>query len=512
MVLSPDSCYDLSPFGVDHFGAAQLGDRRRTRSLIDQGNRLAKHPRGSLPDKHKDPKALRRLYDLMNTQDVTHAAVLAPHVRHTAELILQQRGVVLVPHDTTELDFSGLLSLRDDLGQIGNGHGFGYLCHNSLAILPGKQVLGLLGQHLHVRADVPKDETPAQRREREDRESLLWLEGASAAQRALQQACRRQGLAGLPEGLLVIDVCDRGGDTFEFLDFEDLHRRQYVVRSSQNRIIFLGHDDEPGGKGKTKALLHDHLRTLPGVDRREITVHGRNGQPDRKATVTVAWAAVRLPAPHQQRGHFRKSILAVWALRVWEENPPAGVEAVEWFLLTNVAVGGVADAWERVDWYTARWQVEEYHKAQKTGCDIEAPQFTTVAALRPMIALLSVVAVSLLDLRARSRDPELQEAPAATVVPAEEVEVLSGWRYGQRRPLTVREYFLALARLGGHQNRKQDRPPGWLVLWRGWQSLQLMVSGARAASRPRAPNTQPAADAAPTPKNQRKRGKNDDTH
>ncbi len=102
-----------------------------------------------------------------------------------------------------------------------------------------------------------------------------------------------------------------------------------------------------------------------------------------------------------------------------------------------------------------------------------------------MIALLSGVAVSLLDLRDRSRDPARQDEPATTVRPQAEVEVLSGWRYGQRRLLSVREFFLALARLGGHQNRRRDPPPGWLVLWRGWQALQLMVAGARAAARPR---------------------------
>jgi hypothetical protein len=44
----------------------------------------------------------------------------------------------------------------------------------------------------------------------------------------------------------------------------------------------------------------------------------------------------------------------------------------------------------------------------------------------------------------------------------------------------VREFYLALARLGGHQNRKRDRQPGWLVLWRGWMGLQNMLDGAEA--------------------------------
>ena len=200
--------------------------------------------------------------------------------------------------------------------------------------------------------------------------------------------------------------------------------------------------------------------------------------------MVLSWAAVQLLPPQQRSGHSRNQPLAVWAVRVWEPSPPEGVKAIEWFLLTNVAVNRATDAWERVDWYCARWVVEEYHKAQKTGCDIECPQFETTAALEPMIALLSVIAITLLNLRAMSRDPDQQDKPATTVVSAEEEEILSGWRYGKRRPLTVKEFYLALARLGGHQNRKKDRPPGWLVLWRGWQDLQLMVAGARAARTP----------------------------
>jgi hypothetical protein len=34
--------------------------------------------------------------------------------------------------------------------------------------------------------------------------------------------------------------------------------------------------------------------------------------------------------------------------------------------------------------------------------------------------------------------------------------------------------------LGGHQNRKNDHRPGWLILWRGWMALQYMFDGAEA--------------------------------
>ncbi len=40
--------------------------------------------------------------------------------------------------------------------------------------------------------------------------------------------------------------------------------------------------------------------------------------------------------------------LTLWAVPVREDAPPAGVEGVEWLLLTNVATTGLEDAWERV--------------------------------------------------------------------------------------------------------------------------------------------------------------------
>jgi len=40
--------------------------------------------------------------------------------------------------------------------------------------------------------------------------------------------------------------------------------------------------------------------------------------------------------------------------------------------------------------------------------------------------------------------------------------------------LTLGEFFLAIARLGGFLGRKSDGLPGWQTLWRGWLRLQDM--------------------------------------
>ena len=86
------------------------------------------------------------------------------------------KRVVLLIHDTTQLDFTGKHSLKN-LGQIAKGFHRGYLCHNTLAVqAQDRRVIGLASQILHTRPKVPRKK----RRERSDRESRLWKRGSDA--------------------------------------------------------------------------------------------------------------------------------------------------------------------------------------------------------------------------------------------------------------------------------------------------------------------------------------------
>ena len=442
-------------FGQQHFAAACLGDRRRTQRLVDVADRLRRRPAGSLPRDLQDPAAYRACCRLMNHPDVTHEAVLAPHRAATLQKMHACPGVVLILHDTTELDYSGHQATA--LGPIGNGGGRGYECHHSLAVAADDgQLFGLASQILHRRAVVPPGEGVAAKRARKDRESRLWLAGAEATGPA-------------PEGTTWVDVADRGADTFEFLDFEHRQGRHYVVRSTHNRALEADSIDGP-------RLLHDRMRAEPTRASWTVAVTARPGRPRREAQVEATWVTLRVRAPQVRRGEHGGGALEVVAVRVWEPHPPAGVEPLEWLLLSDLPIADAADLRRRVGWYERRWLVEELHKAQKTGLGIEALQFRTMAALEPAIALLSVVAVALVSARELARDEATASRSASEVVDATTVRVLSVWRFGVARDLTIREFVLALGRLGGHQNRKGDGPPGWQTLWHGWNQLQAMVT------------------------------------
>ena len=456
-------------FGSLHFGAAQLGDVRRTRRLVQAADAIVQHPGGTLPQKLHDPTPLDAFYRLANRKEVTHDAVLEPHRRRTLRLMSEADGPVLLIHDTTELDYTSLTSLTG-LGQIGNGNGRGYECHNTLAVhAPTRTVLGLANQILARRDTVGKGESRQARRTRETRESRLWKRGSEAVGPA-------------PEGATWVDICDRGADVFEYIAYKHKTSGHFIVRSKHDRLCTVRIDGIP-----CRRKLHGHARPLEPLGGRYVPVAALKGQPARRAKVLVASGEVALVAPKQPRGDHGPEPLPLRVVVLREVEAPEGVDPLEWILLSDRPAGDLVEAVEIADWYGCRPIVEELHKGMKTGCGVETLQFTTEAAIRPAIALLSVVAVFLLGLRDAARDPATAARPATQYVPVSYSEVLGSWRHGEvRSEWTVLEFYWALGRLGGHQNRKNGPPPGWLVLSRGWTRLQAMVEGVEAMGRCRA--------------------------
>jgi hypothetical protein len=456
-----------SSFGQEHFGGCVLGDKRLTTRAVTTGNAFMRHPGGTLPAKLPSCE-LFAFYDFANNVKVNHDNVMACHWQRTRDLMERCSGTVLIIHDTTEGDYSGLNI--PDLGPIGNGHCSGMLIHNVLALdYQKREAIGLVGQILQIRRHVKKHESVKASREHPQRESRLWPKGVEAVGRP-------------PEGAVWVNLMDRGGDTFESLDRQQRLGQFYLVRSRTNRNVRVR--DAAGRMRRRK--LHSWARSLPSLGERTLQVDGNLNQEAREARVRVAAGPVELQVPHVKYGEHGKEPLAAWVIHVKELNPPAGQDPLEWIVLTNRPTETPEQAWERVDWYECRPIVEELHKAQKTGCGMEQPQFTTRKALEVTIAMLSVVAVQLLRLRDLARKDD--DRPATAIIDEVYVETLSLWRWKEARmQISAKEFLYALARLGGHLGRAGDRLPGWLVLWRGWSELQRLVEGLLLARLKRSP-------------------------
>lgn len=436
-----------------NFANADLGDRRRTRRLVESAARIAAHPEKSFTQVF-DWNQLRGFYRLCDQEEANLAAVMGPHWELTRQAMRQQ-PLVLILHDTSELDFTSHSKLQG-MGQIGNENGKGFLQHNSLAVLPQpRQVLGLAYQQLRVRQPAPEGESTYQRKRR-PRESDLWLEGIRAPGRP-------------PEGCCWVDVCDRGSDDYEAMRAAQETGHHFLFRVSQNRIVFAtqAHDQQ--------TYLIDHARSLPSVGRDTVEIPGRGGRPARTASVCMAAAPVWVPAPTGTPNRESQPIILAWVIHIWEPEPPPGEEPVEWLLLCSLPTTTLDDLRTRRDWYCCRWMVEIFHNIEKNGCSEEDRRFETAGRMETCLALLSVVAVRVFQLRcALEHQPD---EPAEQVGTQTEIEVIRRYTKHKGRRFTVRDFVRGVARLGGFLARKGDGEPGVRALWRGYQRLQDMLAG-----------------------------------
>jgi hypothetical protein len=137
-------------------------------------------------------------------------------------------------------------------------------------------------------------------------------------------------------------------------------------------------------------------------------------------------------------------------------------------LFTSEAVSSLAEATSVVDHYRARWVIEEFFKALKTGCAFEKRQLTTFDGLVRALAIFIPIAWRLLVLRSLGRAP--RQRPARRVLDVEQLlllrALLADRGYSLPGNPSIRDAMLGIAALGGHIRNNGD--PGWLVLGRGF--------------------------------------------
>lgn len=439
-----------------HFGQAELGDKRRTGRAVRLAARMVQHPAGSIPQQVGNFHQAKAAYRLFEGEDVTFEALVEPHWQQTRREA-GTRGRVWMIQDTMVLDYTAHWGTTG-LGPIGDGRGRGLLQHSVWAVDPCKpeEVLGLAYAQLKVRKPKVAGETRTQRMSRR-RESAFWPDGVKA-------------VGSSPEGSRWIHVCDREGDTFELFSACEQHGVGYWVRAAQDRRVGRGHD-----AAEPTTVLLQHARSLRGRGSLSLVIRKRRNRRKRVAELRVGGSSVTVFRPGSARE--KSEPIRAWVIRVWEVNGPKDEEPIEWILLCSERVETASEAIEVARWYSLRWVIEEYPKCEKTGCSVESRQLHEASRLEPLIGMLSVVAVMLLQLKRRAKVSP--EEPATESVSKDHVGVLAAYRNEPIEKYTTHHFWREVARLGGFLARKSDGDPGWQTIWCGWQKLDLMVLGAR---------------------------------
>jgi hypothetical protein len=273
---------------------------------------------------------------------------------------------------------------------------------------------------------------------------------------------------------------DREGDAYPLLAQMVDDGDRMVVRLAQDRLVTTDEATEITEK------LREVVARAEDVVEMQVPISARKApkcpgsaktyKPREKRVAKLAFSATSLhimrPANRPEKG--LPESLAVNVVRVHEIDPPENEDPIEWLLVTTESIATREDVVAIVNHYRARWLVEEFFKALKTGCALEARQLESREALLRILAIFLPIAWQLLLLRHVSRT--MPDAPATVVLTETQVNVLAACgTIALSTAPTVREALLAVARLGGHIENNGN--PGWLTLARGMAKLRNYVIG-----------------------------------
>jgi hypothetical protein len=447
--------------GLDH------GDKRRNERGILVATRLANSPGASLPTAMKDDAELEGAYAHFSAEQVTLLQTIEPHVAKTRERVLEA-GLALVLHDTTDFVFGGEV-LREGLGPV-YGKDQGFLAHLSIAVSAQstRTPFGLLAIGTRVRESVGKPTGV---------ESRKWRLGIEAS------------AEGLPVQSL-IHVADRESDLYSLVSWCIEGARRFIFRAAYDRAVLL----EKLGQ-EVRGRLFEAIREVEPMELEVPSVavvskRGKRKRPTKEVKrfpvraqrlATLAYSATTMQVKRPAKGKNKVDAVTVTVnvVRAWEPNPPEGVQAIEWVLLTTEPVGTAEEIRQVVEWYRARWVIEEFNKTLKSGCKYEESQLETAERLFALLGYCVVVAYGMLLMRTLARSKE--QVPASHFFSTTQLKCLRALskRVKLTEQPTLTEAFLACAGIGGHL--KRNGLPGWQTLSSGYSTLLAYELGYLAA-------------------------------
>src|SRR5438067_6469253 len=344
---------------VDEFADARLGDTRRNQRLESIARRLVANPDSPFPRALATSADLEGFYRFLRNKAVTFETLLEPHVQATVERLSGLPEAIAV-HDTTEFRYGGT---RDELGRLGKaGHGF--LAHLSIAVSRGeaRAPLGTLAAETWVRTGPT---ATSLRRElglswKEVREipteQARWARVVDATEAAVGRATS------------LIHVMDSEADDYALMSTLVEKGRRWVIRLGYDRVV-------EASPLKAKALMAQSAivckREVPiSPHRRQygggVRARGRV-RDGRIAKLSISASPLRLKRP-RPASPKTPATLDVNVVAVRELKPPPGADPVEWLLLTTEPIATEEQILSIIDAYRARWRIEEFFKALKTGC------------------------------------------------------------------------------------------------------------------------------------------------
>lgn len=434
------------------FGHCQLSDARRTQRLVHTMARLGEHGGGSLSQACVDAAAIQGAYRQLRHPKTDAQAMSEAGFAATVQRLVVGRRTLAI-EDSSVLTYSH--SVAEELGDTGgprDSRQKGLWSHNTLLVDADSGIThGLIAQSLWCRDE--KARSPRREKDPQEKESFKWSRHA-------QQMRERLG----EHHDEVITVSDRESDVFAYLWDKHQHGERFIVRAAQDRAL-----------ADSDTRLIETILTSPLRGQLQVSLPQRGGRVAREARLSLRAAAVVLKAPRQSID--AQGEVAVNAILAEELHSGA---PLCWLLLTSEPIDTEQQLQEALRFYALRWRIEEFHKAWKSGAQVEQMRMQSRATLERMVVMLAFVAVRLLQLRETLDHVDAAALPCTQVLSDTEWKVL--WVSSAKKPTaypknvpTLRWAYQSVARLGGFHDSKRTGRAGWGAMYEGWMRLQDQV-------------------------------------
>jgi hypothetical protein len=453
------------------FSGAEFGDERLSRRLSSIAERLGTAPGNSFPKAMHGGAELEATYRFLGNESVTPEEILAPHIARTVSRMESER-LVVVAHDTTLVTFA---TAREGLGRSsGAGLARSFFMHAALAISGDAthRTLGVLGVETHVRTKKSrrKETHHTERNPESKRESRRWIE---LVRHAAEQA-------GSELQTRLIHVMDREADDYTLL--------ARMVEGNHRFVVRMRHDRQVEHTNSTSKVSRVLAKLEPATSR-QIAVSSYMKpffaekwrkpliRSARTATLQLSGERVVLLRPNTPAATRRPlpEQIEISVVHLSETNPPAGEAPITWTLWSSEPITSASNLDLIVDAYVARWRIEEYFKAFKSGCAFESRQLESATTIYNAMAVYIPIAWALLELRTMARHQP--QRPAVDILSELQIKLLQRHKDIQlEKDPTIGDAMLAIAKLGGHI--KNNGEPGWMILARGFHDLLLLEKGA----------------------------------
>lgn len=434
-------------------------------------SQLSLNPCSSIRQIAKSWAEQKAYYRFLNHPKVTEE-ILAEEASSRLQSLVKGRHLLCI-QDTSEVNLTAHDNRIKDKTNLGKldyaGYALGFKIHPCFVIDAQHHTpLGFSDIKLwHRPFDKPNRVKRDYKKQSIDKkESYKWIEGAQKSKAVLKQA------------QTITFVQDREADIYELFCSIPDDRTHLIVRSSFDR------NSVEGGH------LTDQLRQQPvaGMHVINLSTDKRLNRTKGAVELEIRFCKTTIKQPKNSHTKGISTTKELYLVEAKEVNSNNKREKIYWRLLTTHKVEDFNMALQIVEWYRARWYIEQLFRLLKNkGFQIENTEMESGGAIRKLSIMMLMAILKIMQMRLAYDDDEQQGQPITEVFTATEIECLEKVnlklqgktikQQNQYNPQRTKWATWIIARLGGWKAYNSQGPPGLIVLKRGLERFSYVLDG-----------------------------------